>query len=126
QRLARALCRRCRAKAPGTDAEFAELLRAYDEPTLESKFGLTRGDFKVWRATGCDVCSGSGYKGRVAIHELLVTDESLKRAIGKRAPVDELRATAVGLGMTTLLQDGVAKALAGQTDMKQVLAVCSK
>lgn len=126
QRLARALCRRCRAKVPGTEAEFEELLRAYDEPTLESKFGVTRNDFKVWRATGCDVCSGSGYKGRTALHELLVTDDALKREIGQRASVDKIRQTAISLGMATLLQDGVAKAIAGQTDMKQVLAVCSK
>ena len=126
QRLARALCRRCRAKSPGTEAEFNELTRAYDEATLESKFGVTRTDFNVWRATGCDVCSGSGYKGRLAIHELLVTDDAMKKAIGQRAPVERIRSAAIELGMTTLLQDGIAKALAGQTDMKQVLAVCSK
>ena len=127
QRLARALCKRCRKKTPGTEAEFAELTRAYDEATLAEKFDVTRGSgFEVWRAGGCDACASSGYKGRLAIHELLVTDDQLKHAVAHRAPVDDLRTAAKARGMTTLLQDGIAKAIAGETDMKQVLAVCSK
>ena len=58
------------------------------------------------------------------MHELLVNDDHIKQAIAKRAPVDEVRRFAVAGGMTTLLQDGIEKAIAGKTDMKQVLAVC--
>jgi type II secretory ATPase GspE/PulE/Tfp pilus assembly ATPase PilB-like protein len=56
----------------------------------------------------------------------LVADDLLKRAIQKKSPVDEIRTLAAGAGMTTLLQDGVEKVLAGLTDMKQVLAVCNR
>lgn len=73
---------------------------------------------------GCHACGKSGYKGRFGIHELLVNDDGLRRAIQHKAPVDEIRAAALAGGMTTLLQDGVQKVLAGQTDLKQVLAVC--
>ena len=58
------------------------------------------------------------------MHELLVADDGLKRAIAARAPVEEVRRLAVAGGMTTLLQDGIDKAIAGLTDLKQVLAVC--
>jgi type II secretory ATPase GspE/PulE/Tfp pilus assembly ATPase PilB-like protein len=53
-----------------------------------------------------------------------VNDDQIKQAIAKRAPVEEVRRLAVGGGMTTLLQDGIDKAIASKTDMKQVLAVC--
>jgi type II secretory ATPase GspE/PulE/Tfp pilus assembly ATPase PilB-like protein len=78
----------------------------------------------MWRGVGCDACSKTGYKGRLAVHELLVNDDAIKIAIAKRAPVEEVRRLAVAGGMTTLLQDGIEKAIAGKTDMKQVLAVC--
>ncbi|MGL1765597.1 ATPase, T2SS/T4P/T4SS family, partial [Vibrio parahaemolyticus] len=77
-------------------------------------------------AKGCDACGNSGYKGRLGLHEVLVTDDDIKHAIAHRSPVDEIRRVAMDRGMTTLLQDGIAKALEGKTDMKQVLAVCSK
>ncbi|MDB4942720.1 MAG: type secretion system protein [Labilithrix sp.] len=126
QRLTRSLCKKCRVQEPGTETDFAEMLRGYDELTLAEQFGIVRESFLVWRAVGCEACESSGYKGRLALHELLVTDDAMKTDIGKRASVDTIRRGAIALGMTTLLQDGIAKAIAGQTDMKQVLAVCSK
>jgi type II secretory ATPase GspE/PulE/Tfp pilus assembly ATPase PilB-like protein len=58
------------------------------------------------------------------LHELLVADEGIKRAVAKRSPVEDIRNLAIAGGMTTLLQDGIEKAMAGKTDLKQVLAVC--
>jgi type II secretory ATPase GspE/PulE/Tfp pilus assembly ATPase PilB-like protein len=125
QRLARALCKQCREQYKATDADIAELGGAYGEEAFaallaeEHRFGL-----KLWRAPGCAACGKTGYKGRVGLHELLVTDEPLKRAIQKKAAVDEIRGRAMENGMKTLLQDGVEKVIDGQTDLKQVLAVC--
>ncbi len=93
-----------------------------EEETTRRGFG--RGPIKLWRGAGCEACGKTGYKGRLAVHELLVNDDQIKQAIAKRAPVEEVRRLAVGGGMTTLLQDGIDKAIAGKTDMKQVLAVC--
>ncbi|MGC4087084.1 MAG: GspE/PulE family protein [Polyangiaceae bacterium] len=81
---------------------------------------------KLWRAIGCNACGNSGYKGRIGIHELLVSNDTMKRAIQRKAPVDELRRIAVDGGMHTLFQDGIEKVLDGHTDLKQVLAVCSR
>jgi type II secretory ATPase GspE/PulE/Tfp pilus assembly ATPase PilB-like protein len=127
QRLARALCKQCREQYSPEKAEIEELGQVYGPERFqkllkeEHSFGL-----KLWRAVGCGACSQSGYKGRLGLHELLVAGDPLKRAIQKKAPVDEMRAMAREGGMTTLLEDGVQKVLAGQTDLKQVLAVCSR
>ncbi len=126
QRLARALCKACRVHEPGTPDDFAELSRGYDAQTLEHTFGVTSGPgLKVWRARGCDACGNTGYKGRLGLHEVLVSDHDIRHAVAHKAPVEVIRRAAIATGMTTLLQDGIAKALAGQTDMKQVLAVCT-
>jgi type II secretory ATPase GspE/PulE/Tfp pilus assembly ATPase PilB-like protein len=87
----------------------------------EHSFGL-----KLWKAVGCNACGNSGYRSRVALHELLITDDPLKVAIQKRSSIDDIRKLARAAGMTSLLQDGVQKVIAGQTDLKQVLAVCSR
>jgi type II secretory ATPase GspE/PulE/Tfp pilus assembly ATPase PilB-like protein len=127
QRLARTLCSKCRTCERGNQGDFEELLRVYDEATLESSFGVTFGsDFRVWRAKGCETCRNTGYKGRVGIHEVLVMNDELRSLVAHKGLVEDIRRAARANGMTTLLQDGVAKAIAGQTDMKQVLAVCSK
>jgi type II secretory ATPase GspE/PulE/Tfp pilus assembly ATPase PilB-like protein len=127
QRLTRTLCTKCRATERGNAEDFAELTRAYDEETLASTFDVTYGpDFRVWRAKGCEACSNTGYKGRLALHEVLVSNHEIRGLIARKGPVHEIRSAACATGMTTLLQDGVAKAIAGQTDMTQVLAVCNK
>jgi len=127
QRLARTLCSKCRTCERGNEADFAELKRAYDEATLESSFGVTFGpDFHIWRAKGCEACRNTGYKGRVGVHEVLVMNDELRGLVARKGLVEDIRRVARASGMTTLLEDGVAKVIAGQTDMKQVLAVCSK
>jgi type II secretory ATPase GspE/PulE/Tfp pilus assembly ATPase PilB-like protein len=127
QRLARSLCSQCREQYVASESEIEELRQAYGpvrfEERLQPEFGP---EFKLWRAVGCTACAKSGYKGRLAIHELLVTSDPLKQAIQKKAPVDVIRALAVDGGMTTLLQDGIEKVLSGATDLPQILAVCAR
>jgi type II secretory ATPase GspE/PulE/Tfp pilus assembly ATPase PilB-like protein len=127
QRLARALCKQCRVREPGSEEEYEEIAKAYGHELLLSDLGISHGeDFQLYRARGCDACGKSGYRGRLGIHELLVTSDEIKHAIADKAPVEQLRAHAIKGGMRTLLQDGIQKVLSGQTDMKQVLAVCSR
>jgi type II secretory ATPase GspE/PulE/Tfp pilus assembly ATPase PilB-like protein len=127
QRLGRTLCPICRLREVGTQAEYDEITSMYGREHFAEDFGIAYGDgFTLARPRGCDNCSGSGYKGRIGIHELLVTDPEIKHAIAEKAPVERIRNAALKAGMRTLLQDGIQKVLAGQTDMKQVLAVCSK
>lgn len=127
QRLARGLCKQCREQYVPTPTELDELGAAYGKEAFqallkeEHPFGL-----KLWKCKGCQACGGSGYKGRVALHELLVGSDDLKRCIQRKAPIDEIRKVAADGGMITLLQDGVRKIMDGLTDLKQVLAVCSR
>ena len=123
QRLARGLCKKCREQYVADKDEVSEIVQTFGEEAAAAR-GFDRGDFKLWRAPGCELCSKTGYKGRIAVHELLVANEDIKRAVAKRSPVEEIRRLAVAGGMTTLLQDGIEKAIAGKTDLKQVLAVC--
>ena len=82
--------------------------------------------FFLYRGKGCDTCNKVGYKGRTGIHELLVVTDEIKKLIQSRATVDDLFKVAVEQGMTTLLQDGILKAIQGWTDYKQVKAVAIK
>jgi len=82
------------------------------------------GGLRLYRAVGCEKCRGTGYKGRVGLHELLVADEEIKRLIQERARVKEIFTAAVEAGMRTLKMDGMEKVLMGLTDLKQVRSVC--
>jgi type II secretory ATPase GspE/PulE/Tfp pilus assembly ATPase PilB-like protein len=127
QRLARALCKQCKVRERATEEEYLELTRAYGPELFAQDLGVAFGeDFELFRARGCEACGKSGYKGRLGLHELLVSNEAIKHAVAEKAPVEQIRGHALRAGMRTLLQDGVQKVLSGQTDLKQVLAVCSR
>ncbi|MGZ8252952.1 MAG: GspE/PulE family protein, partial [Methylophilaceae bacterium] len=89
-------------------------------------FGNDKGQLTLYKATGCEKCSNTGYKGRVGLHELMEGTEAVKKNIQEHARVAEMFATALEDGMRTLKQDGIEKVLLGVTDMKQVRAVCIK
>jgi type II secretory ATPase GspE/PulE/Tfp pilus assembly ATPase PilB-like protein len=126
QRLARALCKRCKVPYDAPDDARAEIALSLGEAAAASRPELAPGaGLRLWRAPGCEACGNSGYKGRVALHELMITDPAIKRLVARHAPVDELRDASVAGGMTTLLQDGIEKCLLGLTDLRQVLAVCT-
>jgi type II secretory ATPase GspE/PulE/Tfp pilus assembly ATPase PilB-like protein len=127
QRLARSLCKQCRFKEQGTAEEFAEMMKLYGAELFKEDFGMEYNqDFQLYRAKGCEACGKTGYRGRLGLHELLVTNDDIKHSIGEKEPVEKLRQKAIKAGMRTLMQDGIQKVLLGNTDMKQVLAVCSR
>jgi len=125
QRLERTLCPACREPyAPG-DEERAAITEAYGGVApFEATFGPLA-SLRLHRGRGCDHCNQTGLRGRTGIHELLVIDEELRRAVTRKAPADDLRVLGIRGGMTTLLQDGVARVVAGETDLARVLAVCA-
>ena len=126
QRLTRALCKECRQPYTGTHREYDEMAELYGEDAFVRRFGAHGEGFRLHRATGCSACKNSGYQGRISLHELLVTSDEIRRAMARKEPVETVRQAAIKGGMTTLAQDGVAKCLAGETDLAQVLAVCSR
>src|SRR3989454_2673143 len=127
QRLVKRICPECKEEYHPDEDEFTELEHAFGGKEETSKFGVEyNDDFVLFRGKGCGNCNNSGYRGRAGIHELLVANDAMKRLIANKARVTEMVTTAKGDGMTTLVQDGILKALDGLTDVKQVKAVAIK
>ncbi len=126
QRLVRTLCNRCKEAYHPDRSEFDEIVQHYGEEQFR-KLNIVYDDkFTLWRPKGCDACDKSGYKGRMGIHELIVSTDGIRRLIQKHETVEAIRDLAMSEGMTTLLQDGILKSLKGLTDFKQVRRVCIK
>ena len=126
QRLVRTLCKKCKEKYHPTQEEFDEMVRYYGEDHFD-KLGVTYDDnFMLFRAKGCKECNDTGYKGRMGLHELLASTDTIKRAVQKRDSAEDIREIAISEGMSTLLQDGIKKVFDGHTDFYQVLRVCMK
>jgi type II secretory ATPase GspE/PulE/Tfp pilus assembly ATPase PilB-like protein len=146
QRLAKRLCAKCKEPHVATDEEVQSLLEEYAVELMNTEtwkkdpkgervkvlefwakeFGDSNGKLVLHNAKGCDTCGGTGYKGRVGLHELLIGTDRVKKDIQEHARVAQMFATALEEGMRTLKQDGIEKVLSGITDMKQVRAVCIK
>jgi type II secretory ATPase GspE/PulE/Tfp pilus assembly ATPase PilB-like protein len=126
QRLVRRVCKKCGVPYHPSEDEFQTMVQHYGAKEFEKSGLKYTPDLQLYRAEGCPNCAGTGYRGRLAIHELLVGTDEIKRLIQKAAPVEEIRNQAISDGMTTLMQDGVAKVLQGLTDFQQVRAVCIK
>ena len=73
---------------------------------------------------GCDNCSGTGYRGRMGIHELMEGTPEIKLMIKNQANTEEILARAMHDGMQTLKQDGILKVMKGASDMEEVRRVC--
>jgi type II secretory ATPase GspE/PulE/Tfp pilus assembly ATPase PilB-like protein len=144
QRLAKRLCKCKEAYSPGQD-EIKQMLQEYCSELLNTasfkrdpksayeniykelvKNYANGGQFSLYRKKGCDACGGSGYKGRLGLHELLIASDTVKRLIQEHARVAEILACCLEEGMRTLKMDGIEKVLQGVTDMAQVRAVCIK
>ena len=78
---------------------------------------------KFYYGKGCPQCDGTGYRGRMAIYEVLQVTPKVRDAISARENSDEIERIAISEGMTTMLQDGIAKARAGLTSIEEVLRV---
>ena len=127
QRLVKRICPDCKEEYHPDEDEYAELEHAFGGKEETAKFGIEfNDDFVLFRGKGCTSCNSSGYRGRAGIHELLVANDPMKRLIANKARVAEMVTAAKTDGMTTLVQDGILKALDGLTDVKQVKAVAIK
>ena len=125
QRLVRRLCRECREKYHPERAEFEEIASDYGKDAFAAhRVAEYQKELFLYRAKGCEQCSGSGYKGRLGIHELMEGTPGTKKLIKKQAPTDELFRLAASEGMTTLKQDGIHKVFLGLTDVAEVRRVC--
>ncbi len=114
QRLVRSLCKSCR--------------QAYEPlPEVIQEFGLEAiaegAPIRLYRPVGCPECNGTGYVGRLGIMEVMPMTDSLRALVMRHAVAGELRSKAVAEGMRTLYEDGLYKALLGETTIDEVLRV---
>jgi type IV pilus assembly protein PilB len=111
QRLVRRICTKCRAEAKVTSAMLMDLgMKAEDV-----------GDKKYFKGTGCDQCNNTGYKGRIALFELMVLNDKIRDMVLGNASTDELRDEAMRAGMVPLRQFGLSLAEVGITTLDEVI-----
>lgn len=113
QRLVRKNCNDCKKPVDAPQAALLEL------QVPEKHFGK----FQAFKGAGCDKCSNTGYKGRIAIYEIMVCNDALKEQILNGASTAELKAEAIRQGMKTLRQSAVSKFVEGQTSLEEVTRV---
>ncbi len=111
QRLIRRLCKHCRQPYTATSAECRLLGVKADRPPT------------VYRAVGCDHCDYQGYRGRLAIMEILKLDVDLDELISRRATAREIQRAAVAKGFRTLADDGARRVLEGTTSLDELMRV---
>ncbi|MCW5621891.1 MAG: Flp pilus assembly complex ATPase component TadA [Burkholderiales bacterium] len=146
QRLAKRLCGKCKKPYTPDQDELKRMLEEYCQELVQTEswqrdprvayeavyrdwmksFADDQHQFTLYGPVGCEACAGTGYKGRVGLHELLIGSDRVKKLIQEHARVAEIFALALEEGMRTLKQDGIEKVLQGITDLHQVRAVCIK
>ena len=114
QRLARRLCDRCKAAYQPNPAELMAMRLGYNG---------TEAAPMLFKAVGCTNCSNTGYRGRIALHEVMLVSEEIERLAVARASSAEITKTAIEQGMVTLRGDGWEKAKLGLTSIEEILRV---
>lgn len=139
QRLVRRVCSECASQVAADEKEIALLQKygligkqgqAMASTGTEHVHGMSGNvipsNVYLTKGSGCAVCGNTGYKGRMAVHEVLVIDEPIRRMIVSNAPASEIQQYAEQeLGYTTMMVDGLTKSLAGLTTIEEVLKAVS-
>jgi type IV pilus assembly protein PilB len=112
QRLARRICPDCRTEVPATPYEMRLLGLSADEAARHA----------FYRGRGCESCAGTGYRGRIGLYEMLFLDGPIRDMVLTKRPAYEIRRHALeALGLCTLQEDGIAKALLGLTTLEEII-----
>ncbi|TAN53323.1 MAG: type II secretion system protein GspE [Methylococcaceae bacterium] len=116
QRLVRHLCMHCRQPHPALPEAVEQLsLRRF----------VPSGDVLLYRPVGCEICGGSGYRGRLAITEFLVMTDAIRSLVMAHAQARHIEEAALVEGMHTMMDDGLRKAVEGLTTIEEVMRVTS-
>lgn len=112
QRLVRRLCQDCRDGYTPTTTEL-------------QRIGITADGFagKIYKAKGCRACRNTGYRGRMAVQELMIMDDDIRTLVMQNADAATIRRTCTGKAMKLLRQDGADRVLAGETTIEELLRV---
>jgi type II secretory ATPase GspE/PulE/Tfp pilus assembly ATPase PilB-like protein len=126
QRLVRKLCD-CKVEAKADEETLKGLKMALEGADLNGEIDpKLLENMKFYAPKGCDKCNNTGYHGRVGLFEVLKLDNQIRKAIFDKLSTLEIHDIAVKNGMLTLEQDGIIKALSGQTSLEEVYRVSKK
>ena len=112
QRLARRLCPDCRVES-----------RPSDKALLEAGFPADELPELVYAPGGCKKCGGTGYHGRLGVHEVMLMSEEIRRLTVEGGTAEEIKNVAMAEGMLTLRQDGLEKVRMGNTSIEEIMRV---
>jgi len=115
QRLVRKVCPKCKKEIKLT-SDIAKILEEYK---------IDSNEIILYKGEGCSYCKNTGYKGRIAIFELMIITENIKDLIARNVTTGKLREEAIKKGMNLLIEDGLKKACEGITTIDEVLRVVS-
>jgi type II secretory ATPase GspE/PulE/Tfp pilus assembly ATPase PilB-like protein len=130
QRLCKTICPKCKVKQPIPDEDIAGISAKREGDVVKYIDREFRLDEMYIKGPGCEACNGTGLKGRMGIHELLVGTEEVKRMIVSGARIAEIREAGKkpdeksGFRMYELFEDGFFKCLMGRADIRSVRGVC--
>ena len=116
QRLVRRLCPQCRRQY----TPDADTLRTLNISEAEAA------QFAFYKAGGCEECNHTGYRGRIALYEVMRVNDKVRRLIAQKASEDIIREAAIAAGMITLGEDGLAKVKSGVTTPEELLRVVTE
>nr|WP_244553814.1 GspE/PulE family protein [Bradyrhizobium arachidis] len=115
QRLVRQLCDRCKTSRPLSQADV-------EADPRYTAVGLAVGN-TIFEPAGCERCGGVGYRGRIGVFEVLEMNEEVRSLLDEKSDWESIDKVAIRNGMTTMIEDGLAKCLSGMTSAAEILRV---
>jgi type II secretory ATPase GspE/PulE/Tfp pilus assembly ATPase PilB-like protein len=123
QRLARKICDKCRVEETIPPEEIKKVQDEIGMMPEKEKAACMAKPLKFYKGKGCKACNDTGYKGRVGLYEVLSMSEPIKQLVLAKKQSSDIQVEATKEGMVTMLQDGLIKALTGQTSLEEIWRV---
>ena len=122
QRLVRKLCEKCKQPATVSAAMQKDITDSLNSSTVQEVKNLTSQPMKFYAPKGCAECH-EGYRGRLGVYEVMTVSPEIESLTANKGTIAEIQAAAVKDGMVTMKQDGIIKALSGQTSLDEIYRV---
>jgi type II secretory ATPase GspE/PulE/Tfp pilus assembly ATPase PilB-like protein len=123
QRLVRMLCPHCKEEYIPAKETLSTIDRFLSIISPKANLEIPKNIKTLYRAVGCVKCHGLGYKGRIGVFEILEVNETIEKLVLEMAPESDIVSAAMENGMITMLQDGILKAVTGETSMEEIQRV---
>ncbi len=121
QRLVRRICLKCIVSYKLTEKEIDNIRQEVDINRFLNTANIK--EIRLYKGKGCSHCNNSGYAGRIGIFEVLDIDDDVRELISNRANADTIKQKAIENGMSTMMEDGLKKAIAGKTTLEEIFRV---